>query len=239
MFHGWAKHLIVEEPDKETRGKDPHEKAQFKGQVVIESVDSSSKGLEIENPNLEMCETASRVPLASPTTPLVIRESGLGPQIAVEVGSNKRPLRRLLLLDGHAFRLLNEVQYFAEGSNKVVAFGLQWHTIAEAQLAFMLEDKVKSSAVEIEKERAFKEVAEATMQEKGKTLDAAVEKAHGQSMRALVEEINAHAELIDLELLSDPNVDQGQAPQPIPNPDLQSTKGAIPCIFDQSQEPTV
>lgn len=41
----------------------------------------------------------------------------------------------------------------------------------------MLEDKVKSSAVEIKKERAFKEVAKATIQEKGKTLDAAVEKA--------------------------------------------------------------
>lgn len=33
-----------------------------------------------------------------------------------------------------------------------------------------------------------------------------------QSIRALVEEIDAHAELIDLEISSDPNANQGQAP---------------------------
>lgn len=41
-----------------------------------------------------------------------------------------------------------------------------------------------------------------------------------QSIRALVEEIDSYADLIDLEISSDPNADQGRAPQPIPNLDF-------------------
>lgn len=45
-------------------------------------------------------------------------------------------------------------------------------------------------------------------------------------MRAMVEKIDAHGEIFDLKILSNPNATQGQAPQPIPNSNLQSTEGA-------------
>lgn len=52
----------------------------------------------------------------------------------------------------------------------------------------MMEDRVKSSTKETEKERALKEVAEATMREKSTTLDVVVERASdAKRARALAE----------------------------------------------------
>nr|POE52832.1 hypothetical protein CFP56_61412 [Quercus suber] len=111
----------------------------------------------------------------------------------------------------------------------------------------MMEDRVKSAIKEAEKEKALKEVTEATMPEKivsalGVPKDspfkitkkipypgsppppvqnlARVEDEDNQSIRVLVEEIDSHAKLIDLEISCDPNANQGQAFQLIPNLDL-------------------
>lgn len=56
-------------------------------------------------------------------------------------------------------------------------------------------------------------------------------------MRAMVEKIDAYGEIFDLKILSDPNATQGQAPQPIPNSNLQSTEGAKAFVLREISSP--
>ena len=59
------------------------------------------------------------------------------------------------------------------------------------------------------------------------------------SMRELVQEIDSHAKLIDLEITSDPNTVQGLTQPRLPDPNLQSTMDATPVQPNQLQDPTV
>ena len=52
-----------------------------------------------------------------------------------------------------------------------------------------------------------------------------------ESMRELVQEIDSHAELIDLEITSDPNTMQS-AIQQLPNPTTQSPMNVDPVLLD-------
>ena len=58
------------------------------------------------------------------------------------------------------------------------------------------------------------------------------------SMRALVEEIDSYAELIDLEIISNPISVQGQTQPQLQEPNLQSTVDAAPSQLEQPQDPT-
>ena len=58
-----------------------------------------------------------------------------------------------------------------------------------------------------------------------------------KSMRELVQAIDSHVELIDLEITSDPNVVQS-AIQQLPNPTTQSLVNVDPILLDQLQDPT-
>lgn len=103
-----------------------------------------------------------------------------------------------------ALQLLNDVRYFSESSDEALAVRLQWHTIAvtlilclfnfyyvislfltllptlpwqAAQLAYMMEDRLKNAAEEAEKEKALKEVVEAIARGKGTAAKNAKERA--------------------------------------------------------------
>lgn len=59
-------------------------------------------------------------------------------------------------------------------------------------------------------------------------------------MRALVEEIDSHAELIHLEIASNPTTEQDQAPQSLlPSPKLQTAVDASSHPSEQLQDPIV
>lgn len=58
------------------------------------------------------------------------------------------------------------------------------------------------------------------------------------SMRALVEEIDSYAELIDLKITSNPINVQGQTQPQLQEPNLQSTVDAAPSQLEQPQDPT-
>ena len=57
-------------------------------------------------------------------------------------------------------------------------------------------------------------------------------------MRALVEEIDSYAELIDLKITSNPINVQGQTQPQLQEPNLQSTVDAAPSQLEQPQDPT-
>lgn len=59
------------------------------------------------------------------------------------------------------------------------------------------------------------------------------------SMRELVQEIDSHAELIDIEITSDPNTVQSSAQPQFPNPNVQSIVDVTSVQPDQSQDPTI
>ena len=58
------------------------------------------------------------------------------------------------------------------------------------------------------------------------------------SMRALVEEFDSYAELIDLKITSNPINVQGQTQPQLQEPNLQSTVDAAPSQLEQPQDPT-
>ena len=68
---------------------------------------------------------------------------------------------------------------------------------------------------------------------------ARAEDEDSQSIRALVEEIDSHAELIDLEITSNSTSAQGQTQPQLPEPNLQSTMDATPNQPEQPQDLTV
>lgn len=63
---------------------------------------------------------------------------------------------------------------------------------------------------------------------------ARAEEEDSPSMRALVEEIDSHVELVDLEIINDPNAKQGQMQPPLLDPNLLS---AMEASFIMTKQP--
>nr|XP_023919607.1 uncharacterized protein LOC112031153 [Quercus suber] len=77
---------------------------------------------------------------------------------------------------------------FSEGTDEFLGRRLQWHTIAAAQLSYIVDGRMKELAKDAEREKALKDVAEATAKEKMKHAEDAVEKvAVAEKAQALAE----------------------------------------------------
>nr|POE74101.1 hypothetical protein CFP56_67871 [Quercus suber] len=185
VFHSQVEHIPVEEPV--TSG-------QAEGPVVAELVDSSSKGIEPEELASEMVvkrkmtvdrflprgQLTSQQQAPSPPTP----HRGKRPQDTFK--STECPSD---VPSGTLPTLTTAPLYFMDGSNEAVSLRLKWYTIAAAQLAHILEERLKSTVEGVEKERAFKEVSEANLQDRGTTLEATKRKvAEAEKARAMVEQ---------------------------------------------------
>nr|POE91846.1 hypothetical protein CFP56_52966 [Quercus suber] len=62
--------------------------------------------------------------------------------------------------------LPEDVRAFEDGTDESMGRRLQWHTVAAAQLAYILDRRVTDLAEDASRERALKDVAEVTAKEK-------------------------------------------------------------------------
>ncbi|KAK9987703.1 hypothetical protein SO802_027942 [Lithocarpus litseifolius] len=101
-------------------------------------------------------------PLPS-TTSVRVWDKGEGGRVA-------QSLARDLLLP-------EDVHVFYDGTDKSLARRLQWHTIAAAQMTYILNGWLKELAEDAGREKALKDVAETTAKEKAKAAATAEKKA--------------------------------------------------------------
>nr|POE82860.1 hypothetical protein CFP56_28265 [Quercus suber] len=200
VFHGRAKHIPIEEPNVEV---------QTKGQVVVESVDSSLEGIEAKDPEADMVVrrtmTTNRfLPSEWPTT----QHRQLGLKSLVEEAEKERALKEV---------------------PKTTMYGFSEGWMAVVTALGVPED----SPFRDPKQVPYPKPSPPLVQ------DLTHVEEESQSMRALVKEIKSHVEVIELDISSNPNTRQDQVLQPtLPSHDLQTAKDAPIHPFKQLHDPT-
>ncbi|KAK9986920.1 hypothetical protein SO802_031871 [Lithocarpus litseifolius] len=88
----------------------------------------------------------------------------------------------------HGLLLPEDVHVFKEGTDESLGRRLQWHTVAAAQLTHILEGRLRELTKDAEREKALKDVAEATAKEKAKaTVTAEKKVVTSRKARAMAE----------------------------------------------------